>query len=292
MVAPPSFPLSVVVPLRNERLVLEELFGRIERAAGRAVERFEVVAVDDASTDGTGEWLAARASNAFVHHRLDRRHGQFRVTCAGLAVARGEWIATLDGDLQDPPELIPRLWEVARASGDVPIVVAAKTERCDRGWVCVGAGVYHALLAALAQARVPRGTGSYALMRREVARSVAKLPFRDANLGACLVSLGLPVERVDYVKGARRHGRSKVGAVGLVREALGSLALSGALPRALRMASLSCVLGAPLTAGVSLAGAAVLRRAARSIDQTWRQPVVRAGIEVRHNRRDAGSGVR
>src|SRR3712207_2948076 len=99
--------LSVVAPMHNEEGTVEAFYDRV-RTAVEGIGPFELVIVDDGSTDGTGELLDRLASSdprvAVVH--LSRSFGHQAALTAGLEHARGNAIAMIDGDLQDPPELI------------------------------------------------------------------------------------------------------------------------------------------------------------------------------------------
>ena len=114
--------VSIVVPIYNESATLEE-FARRTLAAARSMQRpFELVLVDDGSRDGTTERLLALAA---AHPRevvaviLNRNYGQHSAIMCGFAKARGEIVVTLDADLQNPPEEIPRLVAAMDAGADV-----------------------------------------------------------------------------------------------------------------------------------------------------------------------------
>lgn len=225
--------LSVVAPVYNEAAILAELASRCAAAAAAVDGRWEVLLVDDCSTDATREIaLAFAADPALVGIRvlhLDRNRGQFGATRAGLAAARGETVVVLDGDLQDPPELIPALVERLRASNAVDVVFATKLRRDDPLWFRVGRWGYAALLAIPGARVVPPGAGAYSAMTASVAGRVARLGLPDANLAPVLVALGVRFDTVRYEKVARYDGVSRVGPLGLIVEAIPSFALTGAL---------------------------------------------------------------
>ena len=222
--------LSVVVPLHNEAEILLELVARLEAAVSAIDGGVEIVLVDDASTDATATLLAGLEGIQVVS--LSENVGQFRATCAGLAVATAEAVAVLDGDLQDPPETLPALLD---ALGGGELAFAVKTRREDPLWFRVGRGVYRAL-ATLGQGVPPSGAGSYCVMERRLAQRVAESPWKAANLASVVVTIAEgtgPWPQVEYAKSARYDGRSRVGFWGLVEEALGSLRVTRALQRIL-----------------------------------------------------------
>ncbi len=230
--------LSIVTPVRDEGAVLAALVEGAAAAAREAVgEAFEHVVVDDASRDDSAERLARLAADRHVVPIcLEKNLGQLGATRAGLAQARGPCVVVLDGDLQDPPEVIPAL--VGAMGPGVDVVFAVKVRRVDPAWFVLGRVGYRAL-ARLGSGAPPSGSGSYCALGAELARRAADTPIRDANLAALLAALGARRWRtVPYDKGARYDGRSRVGAIGLAREALGSLLLLGALERLFGLAAL------------------------------------------------------
>lgn len=250
--------LSVVVPVHNESKVLGDLVERCMRSADSASGgSFELVVVDDASDDQTPRILRDLRDPRLRVVRLEHNAGQYRATRSGLRAAGGEWIAVLDGDLQDPPELIPDLLASARKGGDC--VFAVKTGSGEQGWFRLGQACFHLIQSALGRAAPPRGAGSYCLMRREVARSVAAVDMRHVNLAAVaarvLKQTSARHTAVSYRKAERYDDRSRVGFWGLVMEALGSFLVSGALARLLAVFCGLCLLAA---AASSVGGAGPL----------------------------------
>jgi len=243
--------LSVVVPVYNEAGVVKELVERCLQAAEAVDGSFELLVVDDASDDRTPGLLRELSSPHLRVVRLEHNSGQYRATCAGLKAAAGEWIAVLDGDLQDPPELIPELFKAARESD---CVFAVKTARTETGFARLGPFGFHLVQSLLGGVSPPRGAGSYCLMRCEIAASVAAVDLNNANLAAVaarvLKKMAARHSVVPYQKSGRYDEKSRVGTWGLVREALGSFFVSGALGRLLAVLSgLFLLVAAVLTAG-------------------------------------------
>lgn len=234
----PAIVVSVVVPLYNEVAAVAELVARCWDACVKLGQPFELILVDDGSTDGTPETLeqlrrSPRFAGALRVVKMPRNAGQFAATRAGLGAAQGQWLAVLDGDLQDPPEVLCQLWAAACAQSQLDIVFAVKVARHD-AWPFVLARQAYMVLQRLAADRaLPPGVGSYCMMRADLAARVTRTELVHANLAAVLQALGPRAACVHYVKQRRLHGPSRVGPVGLVREAFGSLLISGALARLL-----------------------------------------------------------
>ncbi len=212
--------LSMVVPLHNEGATAAELVVRCAAAAERTGLTWELLVVDDASSDDTVDNLET-AGVPLRLIRLPDNRGQWGATREGLARAAGTCVVVLDGDLQDPPELIPLLVEAWEGDPGVA-VFAVKTQRSDPIWFRCGVAGYRGLQALLG-GRIPRGAGSFCLLPRALATRLSRLTLPHANLAAAVVALGVRTREVPFSRSARKDGRSRVGPVGLAREALGSL---------------------------------------------------------------------
>jgi len=256
--------LSIVAPVYNEASILREFVARCTRAAEQRDLPFELIIVDDASTDDTPAVLAELARDARVRpYRLPSNAGQFRATQAGLRATRGTWTVVLDGDLQDPPEEIPRLVDaLSGAAPAVLAVLAVKSHRADPMVFMVGQYLFHRVQYALSRVALPRGAGTYCVMRRAVARRVAMAELAQANLAAVVAvavqALGGKLAAVPYEKGPRYDRSGRVGWAGLVVEALASLAATGALSRLLALKAITLSAGAVASAGHPRARVAML----------------------------------
>ena len=232
--------LSVVAPIYNEQGAVRELVERIVAAVGGTGLSYEVIVADDCSDDDSAAILVElQAEETVGEHlrveRLPRNRGQFQATVYGLAASRGDSVVVLDGDLQDPPELIVELVAAMDAAADgVDVVYATKDRRDDPAWFLAGRAVFAATQAALSDASIPAGAGSYVIISRDLAQRAARVRLEDANLAAVLAALGASATTIPYDKAARYDSSSRVGPWGLLREAVGSMMLTGALARLLR----------------------------------------------------------
>ena len=125
--------VSIVCPFYNEKENLRSLYLELKKAMGRLSEPWEILFVDDGSNDGGGEELKPllHPEEPIRLIELDRHGGQSAALYAGFQAARGEVVATLDADLQNPPEEIPRLVDLIR---DCDIVAGIRQKRQD-GWL-------------------------------------------------------------------------------------------------------------------------------------------------------------
>lgn len=127
--------VSIVIPVYNERQSLPELLRRTEAACKQLDHRFEIVLVDDGSRDDSADILqraAERADSPFVAVILNRNYGQHAAIMAGFEQCQGDVVITLDADLQNPPEEIPRLVKLAEQGYDV--VGTVRSNRQDSAW--------------------------------------------------------------------------------------------------------------------------------------------------------------
>lgn len=228
--------LSIVVPMYDEEEIARETVRRLLAVGERAGLDFEVLGVDDGSRDNTLSILKelAAADSRVRFHSLGRNQGHFPATKAGLKHARGEMIVVLDADLQTPPELIPDL--VAALRGAPPSVAAvfgvtSTATRDDPPVLLIGQAIFYAVQTTLSRHPIPKGASSFFIIRQDVARRIASLRLRDGNVGAVVAALGLGATSVHYDKPASYRESSRLGFRGHMREALGSMALTGVLTR-------------------------------------------------------------
>ncbi|MDH5195986.1 MAG: glycosyltransferase [Gemmatimonadota bacterium] len=203
--------VSVVLPVHDERENLAPLFEEIRTALRD--RRIEIVAVDDASSDGSDAELARLAGAAPDVRvlRLGRRSGQSAALAAGWVAARAPVIVTLDADGQNDPADIPRLLGMLMAEPSLEAVVGFRVARRDGGWKRLQAVVANRARDVITGHRV-RDTGcGLKVIRR---RALVRLPRFDGMhrfLPTLLAREGARVAEVAVSHRPRRHGRTKYG---------------------------------------------------------------------------------
>ncbi|TYC25160.1 glycosyltransferase family 2 protein [Micromonospora sp. MP36] len=195
----------------NEAAVLPLLAERLRGVLDRLGETYEVVAVDDGSTDGTAAGLAAlrTAWPELRVLRLRRNSGHQAALTAGLLRARGGYVVSIDADLQDPPEVIVEMLRRARADRlDVVYGVRADRSRDSRfkRWT---AGGYYRLVRRLVGEQVPTQAGDFRLLSRAVVEALRELPERAPVLRLVVPWLGFPSGEVAYERQQRAAGRTR-----------------------------------------------------------------------------------
>lgn len=220
--------LSVVVPMYDEADVLPMLVHRLRGVLDGLPGldgAYEVVAVDDGSRDATPvllqrhrrDWPQLRVV------RLRTNAGHQAAISAGLTAARGDWVVTLDADLQDPPEVLAEMLATAEAEG-VDVVYGVRTDRrTDSLFKRQTARVFYATMRAAGARDLPSGAGDYRLMSRATVDAVNALPEAHRVLRLVVPSLGFPSATVGYRRDERAAGRSKYPVARMVRLSVDAL---------------------------------------------------------------------
>lgn len=201
--------ISLVVPVYNEELVVERLFERTREALQTITEDYEVLFVNDGSTDQTlPRLLACRDRDPrFKILDLSRNFGHQPAILAGLSYARGEYIGIMDGDLQDPPELFRRFHEKMQEGYDVVYAIRKKRKE---SWFKRGAyWLYYRLLARIAGFRFPVDSGDFSLMRKRVVDEMLRLPEQSLFIRGLRFWVGFRQTGVVYERAERLAGEPK-----------------------------------------------------------------------------------
>ncbi|MEV4612262.1 glycosyltransferase family 2 protein [Kitasatospora sp. NPDC049258] len=231
--APPAgIALSVVVPMFNEEEALPALVGRLRPVLDAIGERYEVVAVDDGSSDKTPALLQdLRAGWPELRVvRLRRNSGHQAALTAGLHRSVGGYVASIDADLQDPPEKIAEMLELARAR-ELDVVYGVRDDRStDSGFKRRTAGAYYWLMRRLAGKQVPAQAGDFRLLSREAVEALKSLPDQQQVYRLLVPWLGFPSGEVRYQRDERVAGETKYPVSKMVRLALDSVTGFSAAP--------------------------------------------------------------
>jgi dolichol-phosphate mannosyltransferase len=210
----PSVPrprLSVVIPCYDESEVLPLLEARLRPVLDGLGETYEVVAVDDGSRDGTGEVLRKMAASwpQLRPLLLARNVGHQLALTAGLDRADGDYVVTMDADLQDPPELIPVMYERAVAER-VDVVYARRSDRsADSRFKRWTAATYYVWMQRSAGVDLPDNVGDFRLLSRQVVLALRMLPERHRVYRLLIPWLGFPSAVVEHRREARAAGATK-----------------------------------------------------------------------------------
>ena len=170
--------LSVVIPMYNEELVLADLVGRLRPVLDSLDTEYEVVCVDDGSSDDTAAILMAlQDSWAQIRVvRLLRNSGHQAALSAGFDTARGDYVVTIDADLQDPPETIVEMLDAAHRQGVDVVYGVRRDRRSDTFFKRGTADVYYRMMRRVAGSQMPHDAGDFRLVSRRVVEAIRRLP--------------------------------------------------------------------------------------------------------------------
>ncbi len=237
--------LSVVVPCFNEAAVLPLLHDRLATVLPTLGPRWEVILVDDGSADETWRRMLDLhdPQGRFKAVRLSRNFGHQTAIAAGLAHARGDVVAVIDADLQDPPELLAQCLEHWRAGDDVVYLVRQKRKEGLAKRFLYSA--FYRLLDRSSAVAIPRDSGDFCLMDRCVVDLIVSMPERHLFLRGLRAWAGFRQSALPYQRPARAAGETKYPLLKLVGLAADGLFSFSIIP--LRLATwfgLLCALAA------------------------------------------------
>lgn len=240
--------LTVVIPVYDEEAVLPLMVQRLRPVLDGLGESYEVLVVDDGSGDST-PIILQRERRGWPQLRVVRlraNSGHQAALSAGLSRALGRWVATLDADLQDPPELLPEMLAAARTH-DADVVYGVRTDRStDTLFKRLTAQGYYRMMRRLVGAHVRADAGDYRMMSRATVEAVNALPEHNRVLRLVVPALGFPSAEVSYRREPRAAGRTKYPLSRMIRLTVDSLTGFSIAP--LRLATWFGLGGAAVTA--------------------------------------------
>lgn len=252
----PAPVLSIVVPFLNEEEVLDQTYAVLKRHLDALGESYEMVFVDDGSTDRSRAILAARAMSdpAVRIVCLSRNFGHEMATTAGLHHAKGQAVIVMDADLQDPPELIPRFLEKWREGYQVVYGVRLRRES-ESAMKKLTSFLFYRLMGKIADVPIPADTGDFRLMDRRVLDVYARLQ-EDPRFFRGLVSwVGFRQTGIGFIRPPRAAGVTKYKYNRLLKLAFDTITAFSTLPAlAITITSLFCLLASvAIAAAVAVA---------------------------------------
>jgi len=201
--------ISIVIPIFNEQEILHELRRRLTLAMESTGQPWEAILVNDGSGDRSAEII--RQFNVedarFKMVSLSRNFGHQPAVTAGIHFARGDAVVLIDGDLQDPPEVIPEM--IAAWQAGAQVVVGERRSRADRGLRGIGFRLFYPIFNRMSE--IPHGpdAGIFSLMDRCVVDEFNKLPERNRFIPGLRGWLGFKTASVTYDRQERAAGKPK-----------------------------------------------------------------------------------
>ncbi|MFM9880547.1 MAG: glycosyltransferase family 2 protein [Burkholderiaceae bacterium] len=202
--------LSIIVPVFNEAAVLAEFHQRLSKVLIKIPLDYELVFIDDGSTDET--WSMLRRLHAIdpavAIARFSRNFGKEQALTAGLHLAHGEAVIILDADLQDPPEEIPRMLKEWRAGAD--IVNMRRSSRPGESWFKrSSAHLFYRTINAISESPIPVDVGDFRLLSRRAVDALNQLGESNRFMKGLFGWIGFPQTTLTYARHPRLAGQSK-----------------------------------------------------------------------------------
>jgi len=212
-----SLQVSVVIPVFNEELVLHEFYPRLKKEAENWGKSYELLFVDDGSTDNSFElickWKKIDSNIRVI--KFTRNFGQQAAVLAGFRQSRGDIVVQIDSDLQNPPEEIKRL--LGAFTDEVDLVVTVPRKRRDSSLRLLGSKVLHSLAQALFGNRFKLNLSSFRAMRRSVLEKIDQCQDRSRYMAVLMSWMAVPTVYVEVDHHLRKTGQTKYGVLPLLR---------------------------------------------------------------------------
>ncbi len=203
--------ISVVIPFFNEEKLVRRLLSELRVKLEQTEEAFEIVCVDDGSTDTTLQKLIQfqQENNCLKILSLSRNFGLQAALTAGIDYARGEYIVLMDGDFQDPPELVPVLFEKIKATG-ADIVSAVREARNEKLVKRIYINIFHRIFDKLTGGQQVAQTGNFCIFNKKAHRAMLQFSERNRYIPGIRNFIGFRHEFILYDRPDRPEGKGKM----------------------------------------------------------------------------------
>lgn len=203
--------ISVVVPLYNESALVGRLIHEVSLRLVAINEPFELVCVDDGSTDNTLERLLEqrKANSEIKIVSLSRNFGLQAAITAGLDHSSGDFVVIMDGDLQDPPELIPVMFNKIRETG-ADVVSAVRNKRKEQFSKRFYINVFHKIFKNISEGDQVEQTGNFSILSRKAVNAILQFSEHNRYFPGIRNFIGFKHEFVSYDRPDRAEGQAKM----------------------------------------------------------------------------------
>mgnify|MGYP000862987478 FL=1 len=203
--------ISVVIPLLNESSLVSDLIRETAENLQLTGEAYEIVCVDDGSTDNTVQKLLVfRKQDQNVKIvSLSRNFGLQAALTAGLDFAKGDYVIMMDGDFQDPPEMIPDLFNKIKETG-ADIVTAVREQRNEKFSRRLYTEIFHKVFSSVSESEQIAQSGNFSIMSRKAHQAILKFSERNRYLPGIRNFVGFKQEVIMYDRPERLSGKAKM----------------------------------------------------------------------------------
>ncbi len=202
--------ISIVVPLYNEEEVFEKLIQRLTSVINNTTFKCEVILINDGSNDETDRLIekVCRLDNRFTGILLSRNHGHQLAVSAGLSQVRGKKGAMIiDGDLQDPPELVNEFYKLLMQGNDV--IYAIRKNRKESFLKKLSYKLYYRLQKKISNFNIPIDSGDFSMLSRRVVDNINNMPEQSRYLRGMRAWVGFKQIGFEYDRDERFAGETK-----------------------------------------------------------------------------------
>lgn len=202
--------LSIVIPLFNEEEIISKLYERITNVAFSICENYEIIFINDGSKDNTFGIIKdlSKKDNKIKFISFSRNFGHQNSILSGILNSKGNSVVIIDGDLQDPPELIPKLY--AKMQEGYHVVYAKRKERKGESFLKkITAKMFYRILKNITSIDIPLDTGDFRIISRNVVESLKLMNEKNKFLRGQIAWLGYKQTYVEYIRDSRTTGETK-----------------------------------------------------------------------------------
>jgi dolichol-phosphate mannosyltransferase len=209
--------ITLVIPVYNEDIMIEELFKRVQDSMKAITGDFEVILVDDGSTDNTLTELKNinKKDKRFKILTLSRNFGHQAAYTAGLNYAKGDYIVMMDGDMQDPPELLKEMYKKI-TDEEIDIVYGKRNERKEKFTKRLFIKLFHLIFKKFSNLQNIKNVGNFSIMKRNALEAFLSLQEKNRYLPGLRSFIGFKQGFVEYSRPDRLIGEPKMNFMKLV----------------------------------------------------------------------------
>lgn len=201
------FDLSIIIPIYNEQDNIPELYQRLTSNAKKITNNYELIFINDGSRDASLIKIIelSKADNHVFYLNFSKNFGHQIAVTAGLDYCSGKAVVIIDADLQDPPELIEKLYEKHKEGYEV--VYAKRSKRKGESWFkLVTAKLFYRIMVKITNINIPLDTGDFRLIDRKIVEYLKLMPEQNKFLRGQIAWLGFNQTYVEYERQERKHG--------------------------------------------------------------------------------------
>ena len=209
--------VTLVIPVYNEEILIEELFKRVEPSMTAMGEDFEVILVDDGSTDNTLAELKRinEKDKRFKILTLSRNFGHQAAYTAGLTYAKGDFVAMMDADLQDPPELLKKMYDKLLRD-EIDIVYGKRNDRNEKIIKRLFIKLFHLIFNKFSNLQNIKNVGNFSIMNKRALEAFLTLQEKNRYLPGLRSFIGFKQGYIEYSRPDRTKGEPKMSFLKLV----------------------------------------------------------------------------